>query len=201
LETFENKARRLMRNKIVLKNLGGEKIRNKQLEFLHQINGSGETIEKNIAHPIIVGKTTFYVFSLSLTHKTHIATDRMSSYIVRLVDKKDEPDEQLTIIDFFNKRLGNRFKFRIVGAFEVPLEELDEDDEKYVQLVRVSDEASCYIDWCYDEFDIKQLQGYVDTEDDANSVMENRNIAPSILEEYKELFKLLKIALNQWKTQ
>lgn len=88
METFENKARRLMRNKIVLKNLGGEKIRNKKLEFLHQINGSGETIKKNIEHPVIIGKTTFYVFSLSLTNKTHIATDRMSTYVVRLVDKK-----------------------------------------------------------------------------------------------------------------
>lgn len=97
--------------------------------------------------------------------------------------------------------MGNQFKFRIVGDFEIPLEELDEDAEKYIQLVKVDNESACYIDWCYDEFDIKQLKEYVESEEDENSAMKNRNIAPPVLEEYKELYKLLKIALNQWKTR
>ena len=190
-----------MKARIILLNLFGEVIKGKKIEFLHRIAGNGEVIEKNIEHPIIVGKTRFWVFSLSLTHKTHIATDRMNTYVVKLVDAKDEEDEQLKIVKFFDQRLGNKFKMRIVGDFDRPLEELGEDEDRYVQIVEVKDESRCYVDWLYDEFDFRQLEEYVRIEEEraefGGGIRKIENT--SVQAEYEELFKLLKIAIMQWK--
>lgn len=77
-----------MKEGIRLFTLEGKKIKGCTIKFLSRINNDGESIIKDIEQPAIIGRQDYTIFCLSISQKKWIATDRMSTYIVELIEKE-----------------------------------------------------------------------------------------------------------------
>ena len=76
-----------MENKEIIIRINGKKQRNMEVVFMKRISGNGEVL---IQLDLDYKPTLFHEFSvhcLSITHKTWIATDSMSTFIVKLRSK------------------------------------------------------------------------------------------------------------------
>jgi len=76
------------------------------------------------------------------------------------------------------------FEIIICGDFDIPLEELDDDDDKYVEIRGRKNNDDCYMDWCIGAFNKKEIIKY------AKSIP-NEEGKGNFSKEYLELGKLI----------
>jgi len=74
---------------IKIKTMDGKKLKHHKLHFLARIDNTGGKLIKFKKQPDYFITEKFTVFCLSITHKKWIATDRMSTYIVEIIDTKN----------------------------------------------------------------------------------------------------------------
>lgn len=71
-----------------IKVVGGKKLKHHKLWFLSRIDNDGKSLIEIKQQPDYFINDKFKIFCLSITNKTWVATNGMSTYIVELIDVK-----------------------------------------------------------------------------------------------------------------
>ena len=70
--------------------------------------------------------------------------------------------EKKELIKKLNKFLKNtNYEFFLCGSFEIPAEQLEPNDDLYVEFINKID-RECYVDWCFEDFNEAELKDKVD---------------------------------------